>query len=227
MTDVDILNDNKVEYQFPFLVMADNNYPCRKWEDAINDKNFQELYKKFSDDEKDQITKNMSNRTCLAFNGGNKCYTVNGVLESCKQLPKEKPNSIAIQMNRVDVAINASKEPTMNALSKLVEQHRERLSSLIEQHTTRQNMIKMNGNFKRLTLDNLTEQEKKEVDLINDMNKIDDTKQYTEQKLKILRDNVKWYEYYNQKIRTLMWYLLIILILGIILFIMSLPSNSY
>lgn len=227
MADVDILNDNKVEYQFPFLVMADNNYPCKKWDDAMNDTKFQELYNEFSDEDKELITKNLSNRTCLAFDGGNKCYTVNGVLESCRQLPNEQPNSIANQMNKVVAAINASKEPTLAKLSNLVEQNRDKLSSLIEQHTTRQNMIQMNDNFKRLTVDNLTEQEKKEVDLINDMNQIDNTKQFTEQNLKILRDNAKWYEYYNQLIRKIMWYLLIILMFGLVLFMMSLPSNTY
>jgi hypothetical protein len=227
MANVDILNDNKVDYPFPSLVMADNNYPCKKWEDSMNDEKFQELYKEFSDAEKDLITKNMSNRTCLAFNGGNKCYTINGFLESCKQLPNEKPNSIGNQMGKVEAAINSSKEPTLIKLSKMVEQNRDKLNSLIEQHTTRQNMIKMNTNFKRLTLDNLTQQEKKEVDLINDVNQIDNTKQYTEENLKNLRANAKWYEYYNQKIRKIIWYLLIILILGIVIFIMSLPSSSY
>jgi hypothetical protein len=227
MPEIDVLGHNKVEYPIPFLVMADNNYPCRKWEDAMNDTNFKELYDEMSDDEKEKIAQNLSNRTCLAFSGGDKCYTVNGVLESCKQLPKEKPNSIAVQMGKVDAAINASKEPTLTKLSKLVEQKREKLSSLIEQHTTRQNMIKMNTNFKRLTLDNLNDQEKKEVDLINDLNQIDNTKQYTEETLKILRDNVKWYEYYNQKMRTIIWYLLILLILAIMLFMMSIRSGSY
>lgn len=225
MTDVDILNDNKVEYPIPFLVMADNNYPCRKWEDAMNDENFKELYDEMSDGEQEKIAQNLSNRTCLALSGGDKCYTVNGVLESCKQLPREKPNSIAVQMGKVDAAINASKEPTLEKLSKLVQQNRDKLSSLIEQHTTRQNMIKMNTNFKRLTLDNLNDQENKEVDLINDLNQIDNTKQYTEESLKNLRNNAKWYEYYNQKIRKILWYLLILLILAIILFMMSLPSR--
>ena len=227
MSNVDILNDNKVEYPMPFLVMADNNYPCKKWGDAMNDPDFQEFYQEFSDSEKENIAKNLSNRTCLAFDGDNKCYTVNGILESCKQIPNEKPNSIANQMSKVDAAINASKQPTLIRLSKLVEQKREKLSALIEHHTTRQNMIKMNTNFKRLTLDNLNDQEKKEVDLIKDLNNIDNTKQYTEESLKILRDNAKWYEYYNSKIRKIMWYLLIILIIGILLFMVSLPSKSY
>ena len=198
-----------------------------KWSDAMNNNNFKDLYNDFNQTEKDLIKDNINSRKCLAFSGTDKCYTINGFLESCKQMPHEPPQSIAGQMQQVQSAIDASKGPTLKKLDDYVKQKREKLSSLIEQHTTRQNMIKMNKNFKKLTLDNLNDQDKKELDLLNDLNQIDNVKQFTEQDLKNIRDNIKWYEYYNAKIRRIIWYLLIILIIGLILYIMSIPSGSY
>lgn len=223
----DDVNHDKMVYSYPSNVMADNNYPCMKWSDAMNNDNFKDLYKDFNQTQKDLIANNINSRKCLAFSGTEKCYTVNGFLESCSQLPHEPPQSIENPMQRVQASIDASKEPTLKKLDAYVKQRREKISSLIEQHTTRQNMIKMNKNFKKLTIDNLNDQDKKEVDLINDLNQIDNVKQFTEQDLKIIRDNIKWYEYYNGKIRRIMWYLLIMLIIAIILYMLSLPSRTY
>jgi hypothetical protein len=213
-------DDNNLDYAHPYLVLSDDNNICKTWQTALNDSNFKDDYNSFNDIERSNIDNNLENRTCQSIKGTKKCFTVNGVLETCNNLQNQIPKTIKPIMTRLDNEINDKKKIDVNNLNKFIKEKDTLLTNLINQYTSRKDLLNTNESY-HSTIDlEINKKEKDEVELGDKIDKIDNLKEFTIEDIKDERSKFFWYQTYNKIINMILKGLLSIYILIIIMFLL-------
>jgi len=213
-------DDNNLDYPHPYLVLSDNNNICKTWESALNDANFKNDYNSFDNTEKSNIDNNLGNRTCQSIKGTKQCFTVNGLLEKCNNLPNQIPKTIKPVMNQIDNQINQSKKGDVNNINNFIKEKDTLLTNLINQYTSRKDLLNTNESYHNTIDSEINKKEKDEVELGDKIDKIDNLKEFTVEDIKDERSNSVWYQNNNKITSKILKGLLIIYILIVILFLL-------
>ena len=217
--------DKELNFPHPFLVLSDDNNVCQTWDNALENVNFKDSYSKFSEEEQSRIQSNLKSRTCQMINNVNKCFTTNGSLETCKKLPDESPKNIREIMSKIDTMAQKKKSEMLVILNRFIEKKRSHINTLINEYASRKTMINMNDGYKQITNSSITKNQELNNDLSNEIDKIDDLKEFATNDNKNIRYNIEWYSQKNNFLKTVLKILLIIMILVNILFILNIQLN--
>ena len=218
--------DNELDYQHPFLVLSDNNNICQTWGNALQNNNFiDNNYNKFSEEDKKRIQDNLKTRNCQMIDNVNQCFTTDGLLETCKKLPDEHPKSIRDIMTKIDTMAQNKKNEMLVKLTSVVEKKRLEIDTLINQYASRKTMINMNQGYKAITTSSINKNQELKNDLGDEINDVDNLKEYATNDNKIIRNTMEWYYLKNNIIKVALRVLLCIMVFINFLFILNIRLN--
>jgi hypothetical protein len=100
-------------------------------------------------------------------------------------------------------------------------QKSEQIDSLIKQYTSRQEMLNMNSGYHNILDRNITNGRKEENKLANDLDNIDNLKNFMVENIKTVRKNQLWYEGKNSIMIKVLRILLTILLLLSMIYILG------
>ena len=218
--------DKELDFPHPFLVLSDNNNVCQSWGNALENVQFKNTYSNFSEEEQSRIQGNLKNRTCQMIDNVNKCFTTNGQLETCNKLPDESPKNIREIMSKIDTIAQNKKSEMLVILKKFVEKKRSNINILINDYASRKTMINMNDGYKQITNSSITKNQELNNDLGDEIDKLDDLKEFSINDTKNVRNTIEWYSQKNNFLKTVLKFLLIIMILVNTLFILNIQLNN-
>ena len=218
--------DNELDYQHPFLVLSDNNNICQTWGNALQNSNFiDNSYNKFSEEDKKIIQDNLKTRTCQMIDNVNQCFTTNGLLETCKKLPDEHPKSIRDIMTKIDTMAQNKKNEMLVKLTRVVEKKRLEIDTLINQYASRKTMINMNQGYKAITTSSINKNQELKNNLGDEINDVDNLKEFATNDNKIIRNTIEWYYLKNNIIKVALRVLLCFMVFINFLFILNIRLN--
>jgi hypothetical protein len=217
--------DKELDYQHPFLVLSDNNNICQRWDNALENTQFKDIYSNFSEEDQSKIQGNLKNRTCQMIDNVNKCFTTNGQLETCNKLPDEDPKNIREIMSKIDTIAQNKKNEILIKLKRIIDKKRLTIDSLINQYASRKTMINMNEGYKAITNSSITKNQEINNDLSNEIDSVDNLKEFATNDNYNIRNTIKWYSEKNNFLKYIIKILLIIMILVNTLFILNIQLN--
>ena len=218
--------DKELDFPHPFLVLSDNNNVCQTWDSALENVQSKDIYSKFSEEEQSRIQGNLKSRTCQMIDNVNKCFTPNGELETCKKLQDDSPKNIREIMSKIDTMAQKKKGEMLVILNRFIEKKRANINTLINDYASRKTMINMNDGYKQITNSSITKNQELNNDLGNEIDKLDDLKEFATNDNKNIRNTIEWYSQKNNFLKTVLKVLLIIMILVNILFILNIQLNN-
>ena len=218
--------DKELDFQHPFLVLSDDNNICQTWDSALQNDKSKDIYSKFSEEEQSRIQGNLKSRTCQMINNVNKCFTTNGELETCNKLPDESPKNIREIMSKIDTIAQKKKSEMLVILHRFIEKKRSYINTLINDYASRKTMINMNDGYKQITTSSITKNQELNNDLGNKIDKLDDLKEFATNDNKNIRNTIEWYSQKNNFLKTVLKFLLIIMIIVNTLFILNIQLNN-
>ena len=217
--------DKELDFQHPFLVLSDDNNVCQTWDSALQNDQSKDIYSKFSEEEQSRIQGNLKSRTCQMIDNVNKCFTTNGELETCNKLPDESPKNIREIMSKIDTIAQKKKSEMLVILHRFIEKKRSHINTLINDYASRKTMINMNDGYKQITTSSITKNQELNNDLGNEIDKLDDLKEFATNDNKNIRNTIEWYSQKNNFLKTVLRFLLIIMVLVNTLFILNIQLN--
>ncbi len=213
--------DSKLEYPHPFIIASDNKNPCQTWEKALKNPELKKTYDKFNAIDKKNINKSLKERTCQSIDGVNQCFTVNGLLETCKKLPEEHPKNIRHYMKDIDDASQAKKKEMITPLEQLIEKKTTIFDHLIQNYTAKMNAIEINNGYNKLADKTIEFNTTKKSEVGDDIEKSENLKNNAEGVFGLNRKFIDWYNNKNSLFIIIIKILLIIIIIIEFLFILS------
>lgn len=226
MSSSEIVNDKNLSFNYPFLVLSDTQNICKTWEKALEDSNFKKEYDDFNDAEKKNINDNIQSRTCQSINNIKQCFTTAGILETCSNIKLEEQSNMTKFIKTINKTLNDKKQVDIKNVDTQIENTTTLIDNLITQYTNRQEMLNMNQGYNNIIDENINHKLKEEIELGDDIEKIDNLKEFTQEDIKDERSNFFWYQSKNNTINKIIRYSLIILIIVIIVYILFLPFGK-
>ncbi len=214
MTSSQIVNDKNLVFNYPFLVLSDNNNICKTWEKALEDSNFKTEYDLLNEIDKKNIDTNLQSRTCQSINNIKQCFTTAGTLETCSAIKKDNPNNMVNLMAKISKELQDKKTQDIKNLDDETKNTTTLLDNLITQYTNRQEML-------------INKRTQEEVELGDNIDKIDNLKEFSQENIKDFRSKFLWYQKKNNTINKIIRYLLFIFIFVIVIYILVQPYKSY
>jgi hypothetical protein len=213
--------DSKLEYPHPFIIASDNKNPCQTWEKALQNPELKKAYNKFNDIDKKNIDNALKERTCQSIDGVKQCFTVNGLLETCKKLPEEHPKNIRHYMKNIDNTAQTKKKEMITPLEQLIDKKSTIIDNLIQHYTSKMNAVEINNGYNKLAEKNIEFNTSKKSEVGDDIEKAEDLKANAEGTFGFNRQFINWYTNKNILFITIIKFLLIIIIVVEFLFILS------
>jgi hypothetical protein len=226
MSDSVIVKDNKLIFNYPFLVMSDNNNICKTWETALEDNAFKSEYDTFNVKDKEKINKNMKSRTCQTINNINQCFTTAGQLETCSPIKKDNPNNMNTILTKIKKQLSDKKKVDIKNLDNEMNKITSLADNLITQYSNRQEMLNMNEGYHNTIDESINARRKEETNLGDNLDKIDNLKEYTQEDIRDTRNSFFWYQSKNNIVEQIMRYSLLFFIICIVFYILMVPYNS-
>jgi hypothetical protein len=214
--NLDVMNNN-------LILATDNNNICLVWSDALADKSMSSIFDNLSENEKKLIrqTDNYNSRKCLSINNISQCFTPNGTLETCTKLESSNRNQLRQEMTGINNEISATRNKEYADFDNLITKKTDEVNTLIKSYSSRQDMLNMNNGYHKMLDKNIAQKTKEENELGDNLDKIDDLKNFMVEDIKDVRKNQFWYESKNSILSKSLWFLLIILILVLIINMLS------
>jgi hypothetical protein len=223
MSSSEIVNDKKLVFNYPFLVLSDNNNICKTWEKALEDTSFKAEYNLLNEKDKKNIEKNLQSRTCQTINNIKQCFTTSGKLETCSEIKKDNPNNMSNIMAKISKDLSNKKKKDIKKLDDETESRTTLINNLITQYTNRKEMLNMNDGYHNTIDESINKRRQEETELGDNIEKINNLKEFTQEDIKDERSGVFWYQSKNKIINKIIRYLLIIFLCIIIIHILLLP----
>ena len=195
--------DKDLDYPHPFLVLSDNDNMCQIWDNALENTQFKDIYSNFSEEDQSKIQGNLKNRTCQMIDNVNKCFTTNGQLETCNKLPDEDPKNIREIMSKIDTIAQNKKNEILVKLKRIIDKKRLTIDSLINQYASRKTMINMNEGYKAITNSSITKNQEINNDLSNEIDSVDNLKEFATNDNYNIRNTIKWYSEKNNFLKSI------------------------
>jgi hypothetical protein len=217
--NLDVMNNN-------LLLASDNNNICLVWSDALTNKSMSSIFDNLSDNEKKLIKQdgNYNSRKCLSINNINQCFTPNGVLETCNKLESSNRNELRQGMTRINNEIDVNKNKEHAEFDSLIAKKTDEVNTLIKSYSSRQDMLNMNNGYHKMLDKNINQKTKEENELGDNLNKIDDLKNFIVEDIKDVRKKQFWYQTTNSTLTKSLWILLIILLSVLIINMLGLTT---
>jgi len=226
MSSSEIVNDKNLVFNYPFLVLSDNNNICKTWEKALEDTTFKAEYDLLNEKDKKKIADNLQSRTCQPINNINQCFTTSGKLETCSGIKKDNPNNMVNLMAKISKELSNKKTTDIKNLDAETQNTTTLIDNLITQYTNRKEMLNMNDGYHNTIDESINKRKQEEVELGDNIEKIDNLKEFTQEDIKDERSGFFWYQSKNKIINKIIKYLLIIFICIIIIHILLLPYRA-
>ena len=226
MSSSEIVNDKNLVFNYPFLVLSDNNNICKTWEKALEDTNFKAEYDLLNEKDKKNINNNLQSRSCQSINNIKQCFTTSGKLETCSGIKKDNPNNMVNIMAKISKELSKKKNTDIKNLDAETQNTTTLVDNLISQYTSRKEMLNMNDGYHNTIDESINKRKQEEVELGDNIEKIDNLKEFTQEDIKDERSLFFWYQSNNKIVNKIIWYLLIIFICIIIIHILLLPYKS-
>lgn len=224
MSSKDIL-DIETQMHFPYpqsvITMSDSRIPCRKWGEAIKDKEIKKIYDSLEDKEKDIIKENLGTRQCQNVQGVSKCVTLSNKLEPCSKMPVEIPNNLKANLNKISHKQDILKKKRLAQLDDKVDSFRKIIENLISHHQTRQNMKSLSLNYKGSNNNTVGRARVKQSQIGDQIEKEQRDKDFIVGQVSNNRMNYKWYNNKNSYLVIFNKILLLVLILVNIVYLLT------
>ncbi len=219
----EIVNDKNLVFNYPFLVLSDNNNICKTWEKALENADFKAEYNLLGEKDKKNIDDNLQSRTCQTINNIKQCFTSAGKLETCSGIKKDNPNNMSNIMTKITKELSDKKNIDIKKLDDETQNRRTVIDNLITHYTNRKEMLNMNDGYHNTIDESINKRRQEEVELGDNIDKTDNLKEFSQEDIKNERSSFFWYQSKNKIINKIIWYLLIIFICIIVIHMLLLP----
>jgi hypothetical protein len=219
---INVNNDTNIDSSNPYVMASAGNTICLNWESYLNSPDMKQSYDELTEEEKNNIQNNSKTRTCQSINNISQCFTSNGFLENCNE-PQNK-DDLKQALIGVNQTIDEEKNQQYAELEKNYADKSDKLTNLIKEYSSRQDMLRMNKGYHNLLDKSIVNSRKDQNTLGENLDNIDNLKNFMVENIKTVRTNQYWYEEKNKTLITVLRFSFVILILLMIIYMLSITA---